>query len=1046
MPSPSLLVLYGSQTGTAQDTAERIGRQAKRRWLKVMVEALDSYNVVNLITESLVVFVCATTGQGDPPDNMKKFWRFLFRKSLPAGSLCRLDCAVLGLGDSSYPKFNFVAKKLHKRLLQLGATALLPVGLADDQHDLGPDGVIDPWLKTFWERVVALYPPSEGLNPLSEDDLLPPRYVVHFLDDVTENPAPQSEAMETEWPKSTSQAHPFMARMVSNQRVTSASHFQDVRLIEFDIMGSDIEFSAGDVVMMRPRNCSEDVEQFCKLLRLDPSRQFTLGPAEGETVPARLPQPCTLGYLVESFLDIASVPRRSFFELLACFATNDLEKEKLREFSSAKGQEDLYSYCNRPRRTALEVLADFPHTTAELTVDYLLDLFPEIQPRSFSIASSPLAHPNRIQILLAVVQYKTTLLKPRKGLCSTWLASLDPTQGEVCVPLWVKKGTLKFPSDPDSAVIMVGPGTGVAPFRSALQQRIAQGKTGNVLFFGCRSETKDFYCRLEWEEMKQAGKLTLFTAFSQDQENKIYVQHRVREQAALLWNLITRHNAHFYIAGNAKQMPTAVCDALKGVFQSEGGLSASQAEEMFDAMERTGRVQKDFYYDNYDPEFGAERKSMPFLHGFRRIVYEYQPLVDAVLCVVGQEDDASAQGRSSNTESEGAICLSLVELLDKESQSAVFEEGISYALFKVAERGLVHVAEILLHYGADLNFEDPVSYYNPLHIAVLRNRPEMVQTLMHHGADIDKRDRIHESSPLDLASEELERLPCLRMLLQLGADINARDKNGKTALLHALASSDGLTVNNTANIQLLLEKGADVRAATDEGETALSSLAFLVKEALEGNAEDACEIGNFCLAATQLLLTHGADPSHCEVGGAEGEPSLTQTCLEYFDLLFPLAVLLLQSGAAFLCSCQGAPCWTGPGLISCRLRAALRETRDPVEVREVLAKAEFLLELAQVSYPALSMASRLDLSVSEEDPHGQAVLDFHRRVKEQEARPPHLRCLCRAFIRQSLQPWPLDSKVKALPLPDRMKEYLLPELAYKPKPGQDSFKPHRPLR
>ncbi|KAJ8379615.1 hypothetical protein SKAU_G00003930 [Synaphobranchus kaupii] len=593
MSPPSLLVLYGSQTGTAQDTAERIGRQAKRRWLQVRVEALDKYNVANLIAESLVVFVCATTGQGDPPDNMKKFWRFLFRRSLPASSLCRLDCAVLGLGDSSYPKFNFIAKKLHKRLAQLGASTLLPLGLADDQHDLGPDGVIDPWLSAFWDRVLTLYPPPRGQEPLREDELLPPRFVFHFLDDVTENLTIQSEALDKEQLRPSSQVHPFMARVVSNQRVTHASHFQDVRHIEFDTTGSDIEYSPGDVVMIRPNNCSENVEQVCQILRLDPTRQFILRPAEGETVPAHLPQPCTLGYLLESFLDIGCVPRRSFFELLSCFATNELETEKLTEFCSAEGQDELFTYCNRPRRTAVEVLVDFPHTTADITVDYLLDLFPEIQPRSFSIASSLLAYPNRIHILIAVVQYKTILKKPRKGLCSTWLASLDPTQGEVCVPLWTKKGIMSFPRDMSSVVIMVGPGTGVAPFRSALQERTAQGKTGNVLFFGCRSSSKDFYCQRDWEEMERAGQLTLFTAFSRDQEDKVYVQHRVKEQAALLWDLITNRNGHFYIAGNSKQMPAAVCDALKEVFQSEGGLSATQAEDMFDAMERTGHFQSE---------------------------------------------------------------------------------------------------------------------------------------------------------------------------------------------------------------------------------------------------------------------------------------------------------------------------------------------------------------------------------------------------------------------------------------------------------------------
>ncbi|XP_034565103.1 NADPH-dependent diflavin oxidoreductase 1 [Notolabrus celidotus] len=588
MSSPALLVLYGSQTGTAQDTAQRIARQAQRRRMKVQVLPLDGYDVANLISEALVVFVCSTTGQGDPPDNMKIFWRFLFRKSLPAGSLGRLDCAVLGLGDSSYPKFNFVAKKLQKRLVQLGASALLPAGLADDQHDLGSDAVIDPWLTSFWEKVLAVYPSLSDVVPLREDEPLPPSYTFLFLDDVNEKTEDRLQSRPA-----SSEPRPSPCRLVSNRRVTDESHFQEVRLIEFDISGSNIEFAAGDVVMMHPQNLPEDVEQFCQLLRLDPEAEFTLRASDNAAVPSRLPQPCSVRHLVETYLDIAAVPRRSFFELLYTFSSNELEREKLQEFSSAAGQDDLHGYCNRPRRTALEVLSDFPHTTAELKSDYLLDLFPEIQPRSFSIASSLQAHPNRLQILVAVVSYKTKLYKPRRGLCSSWLASLDPDQGEVFVPLWVKKGTLKFPKDPNTPVILVGPGTGVAPFRSALQERNAEGKHGNVLFFGCRSESKDFFFRSEWEEMMKAGHLTLLTAFSRDQEEKVYVQHRVKENAELLWDLIANKNACFYIAGNAKQMPGSVCDALKEVFQQEGGLSSEDAEQMLEVMEKTARFQSE---------------------------------------------------------------------------------------------------------------------------------------------------------------------------------------------------------------------------------------------------------------------------------------------------------------------------------------------------------------------------------------------------------------------------------------------------------------------
>ncbi|CAF96712.1 unnamed protein product, partial [Tetraodon nigroviridis] len=585
MLEPRLQVLYGSQTGSAQDTAQRIARQAQRKRIQAQLLPLNSYNVANLISENLVVFVCSTTGQGDPPDNMKNFWRFIFKKSLPLGSLSQLDCAVLGLGDSSYAKFNFVAKKLYKRLVQLGASMLIPVGLADDQHDLGSDAVIDPWLAALWDKVYALYPSLADVIPLSEYEPLPPTYTFHFLQEKGGIP---NTSLDQRLP---TPAQPHPCRLLSNSRVTGPSHFQDVRLIEFDITGSNIEFAAGDVVTMYPHNCPEDVQQFCQLLRLDLEASFTLKPAYNTAAPCRIPQPCTMRSLVESFLDISSVPRRSFFELLSTFATNELEREKLVEFSSPAGQEELYSYCNRPRRTALEVLADFPHTTAELRVDYLLDLFPEIQARSFSIASSLRTHPRRLQILVAVVQYKTKLYKPRRGLCSSWLASLDPKQGEVVVPLWVKRGTLKFPEDKDTPVIMVGPGTGVAPFRSALQERIAEGKHSNVLFFGCRSESKDFYFRSEWERAKQMGHLTLFTAFSRDQQEKVYVQHRVTENARLLWELITKKKGCFYIAGNAKQMPASVRSALKEVFQQEGTLSSEAAEQMLVVMENSGRLQ-----------------------------------------------------------------------------------------------------------------------------------------------------------------------------------------------------------------------------------------------------------------------------------------------------------------------------------------------------------------------------------------------------------------------------------------------------------------------
>lgn len=163
-----LTILYGSQTGTAQDLAEYIWRESKRFYFTGTVMPMDKYDIQSLPNEEFIVFVCSTTGQGDEPDNMKTFWRFLLRKSLPPDSLCSLKYAVLGLGDSGYEKFNFVAKRLNKRLQQLGANILIPIGLCDDQHDLGPSAVYVNWMIDLWKELLLRDPLPDGLIPLNE--------------------------------------------------------------------------------------------------------------------------------------------------------------------------------------------------------------------------------------------------------------------------------------------------------------------------------------------------------------------------------------------------------------------------------------------------------------------------------------------------------------------------------------------------------------------------------------------------------------------------------------------------------------------------------------------------------------------------------------------------------------------------------------------------------------------------------------------------------------------------------------------------------------
>lgn len=181
-----LVILYGSQTGTAQDLAEYVWRESKRYHFTGSVVSMDKYNAQELVNEQFVIFVCSTTGQGDEPDNMKSFWKFLLRRSLPNDFLNDLRFGVLGLGDSSYEKFNFVAKRLNKRLQQLGGTMLVPTGLCDDQHDLGPSAVYVDWMNKLWDELIIHAPLPVGLTPLKETSR-EFRWNVQIIDAANEN-------------------------------------------------------------------------------------------------------------------------------------------------------------------------------------------------------------------------------------------------------------------------------------------------------------------------------------------------------------------------------------------------------------------------------------------------------------------------------------------------------------------------------------------------------------------------------------------------------------------------------------------------------------------------------------------------------------------------------------------------------------------------------------------------------------------------------------------------------------------------------------------
>eukprot|EP00741_Cyanophora_paradoxa_P001295 tig00000475_g1252.t1 len=596
---PSMLVLFGSQSGTAEDVAERIAREAERLRFRASVSAMDDWDLERLPEERVVIFVAATTGQGDTPDNMKVFWRNLLRRGLPSDFLEGVSFAVFGLGDSSYQRYNVVGKKLDARLAQLGAERVLAKGLGDDQHPRGYEGDLDPWLESLWAKLGELFPAPPGFEPGSAAAKPPPRHRVEILPPGTPTDDPHPSARPPPG-RTWSKEHPYHASVAVNRRLTSPDNEQDVRHLEIDLGDSGITYEPGDVVAIQPLNRPEIVSDFLATIGADPATVIRFWPpppvsAHGAPAAPAGPVTATLAEVASRHLDIGSSPRRSFFELLCHFAAEEREAERLQYFLSSEGRDDLFSYNQRSKRTIAEVFRDFPSCRPPL--DYLLDLVPRIRPRLFSISSSPRDQPGRLHVTAAVVKYTTPVKLERWGVCTSYLCRIRPGDK---VAIWIREGTIRLPQDPSAPIIMVGPGTGCAPFRAFLQHRrrlrdeegAAIGPA--ILFFGCRYQAKDFLYAEEWAALGEAGALTqLRVAFSRDQPHKVYVQHRIAESAAELWPLLSDPRCCVYVAGSAKSMPADVAESFREVARSAGAMGEAEAAEWLRKMEQARRFQLD---------------------------------------------------------------------------------------------------------------------------------------------------------------------------------------------------------------------------------------------------------------------------------------------------------------------------------------------------------------------------------------------------------------------------------------------------------------------
>jgi len=374
--------------------------------------------------------------------------------------------------------------------------------------------------------------------------------------------------------------HPFPARLVENRRLNGPGSDKDTRHLVIDLAGSGIAYGAGDSLGVYPTNDPRAVDAVLRLLG-----------ASGEE-PVQLPRdpaPVSLREALASRLSLAG-PTRKTVQFLAEKATDVAEHKRLAALLAADATDRLAAYL--AEREFIDLLEEYP--SARPTAQELVEQMRRLVPRLYSIASSPRRHRDQVHLLVAVVRYVTNR-RPRLGVCSTFLADRAEV-GRTPVPVFVASSHFRLPEDDAVDVIMVGPGTGLAPFRAFLQEREARGATGRSwLFFGDQRRASDFLYEDELAAWQARGSLhRLDTAFSRDQAHKIYVQDRMLENAAELWAWLQR-GACLYVCGDARRMAKDVDQTLHRIVAEHGGLDAVATTEFVKALKRDRRYQRDVY-------------------------------------------------------------------------------------------------------------------------------------------------------------------------------------------------------------------------------------------------------------------------------------------------------------------------------------------------------------------------------------------------------------------------------------------------------------------
>lgn len=534
-------VISASQTGNARKVAAELQQRLAAAGVNAVHAAAADYKPKNIAGEQLVLLVTSTQGEGEPPEEALSLYKLLSGKKAP--KLSGLKFAVLGLGDSSYPMFCGAGKSFDELLAKLGGERLLE----RQDCDLEYQAEAAAWL----DKIVPLVG-SLAAAPAAATG----------TGNASGSPAPAAPA------SAYNKANPFPATLLVRQKITGRDSEKDVRHIEIDLSGSGLQYRAGDALGVWFENDPAVVDEILAAVSLKGDEPVNAG-GQGKTVREALLHDWEIGLntpqFVQGYAEISGNP----------------------ELKQAAADASAYAAAN----PIAGIVSQYP---AALTAEQLAGLLRPLAPRLYSISSAPEEVGEEVHLTVGVLRYEHNGIS-RTGAASGFLGERLEEEGSVRV--FVEENPrFRLPENPDTPVIMIGAGTGVAPFRAFMQQRAANGDSGkNWLIFGNQHFTQDFLYQTEWQGWAKDGLLNKYDfAWSRDQEEKIYVQHKIREEAAELWQWL-QQGAHIYVCGDASRMAKDVEQALLDTIAEQGGLSADDADEYLDNLRQEGRYQRDVY-------------------------------------------------------------------------------------------------------------------------------------------------------------------------------------------------------------------------------------------------------------------------------------------------------------------------------------------------------------------------------------------------------------------------------------------------------------------